>query len=88
MHLRPAGGGLLGLLLALRLRLLGDARRQALCDRIPPTCPAGWTATVAGACYGPCVPATNCAPMRCLGGVGCPSGWRCDDADNCVLAPR
>jgi hypothetical protein len=62
--------------------------RQALCDRIPPTCPAGWTATVAGTCYGPCVPAANCAPMRCLSGVGCPLGWRCDDADNCVFAPR
>ena len=62
--------------------------RQALCDRVPPVCPAGWTATVAGACYGPCVPAANCAPLRCLGGVGCPAGWRCDDADQCVLAPR
>ncbi|MFO0626096.1 MAG: hypothetical protein U0325_10805 [Polyangiales bacterium] len=62
--------------------------RQALCDRIPPTCAPGWTATVVGACYGPCVPAANCAPMRCLGGAGCPAGWRCDDTDTCVFAAR
>lgn len=32
-----------------------------LCDRTPPSCPAGWVGSVAGSCWGPCVPAANCA---------------------------
>jgi|LNFM01.1.fsa_nt_gb hypothetical protein len=33
---------------------------SVLCDRVPPTCPAGWVGSVAGSCWGPCVPAANC----------------------------
>jgi hypothetical protein len=51
-------------------------QRLAACDSLPPACPAGEVAVVAGACWGPCVPAANCAPIRC--GSGCPGGWTCD----------
>lgn len=50
--------------------------RLVACNRIPPTCPPGEVATAAGACYGPCVPATHCALMDC--NAGCPPGWSCD----------
>lgn len=57
--------------------------RLSPCDSLPPTCPSGQAATVSSlACWGPCVPAANCAPMRC--GDGCPTGWSCDaTSGNC-----
>jgi len=59
--------------------------RLAACDSLPPTCPGGEAATVTGVCYGPCVPATNCAPMRCAD--GCLTGWSCDPSSgNCRYA--
>ncbi|MEZ4392492.1 MAG: hypothetical protein R3A48_15495 [Polyangiales bacterium] len=61
--------------------------RSVLCESLPPRCPAGWTNTANGSCWGPCVPAMNCAPMRCLGTATCPPGWTCDDASNCVFTP-
>lgn len=61
---------------------------MALCDSLPPRCPAGLANTVGGGCWGPCVPPTHCAPLRCLGATQCPAGWRCDDANNCIFAPR
>lgn len=61
--------------------------RGVLCDGIPPTCPAGEVRTVtAFACYGPCVPATHCAPIPC--GAGCLPGWTCDATTaTCRRAP-
>ena len=50
--------------------------RLAACNRLPPTCPGGEVASVSNGCYGPCVPATHCAPIPC--GTGCPHGWTCD----------
>ena len=49
---------------------------SAACDALPAPCPSGQVRAVAGACYGPCVPATHCAPIRCID--GCQRGWRCD----------
>lgn len=37
-----------------------DPERVA-CDSLPPTCPAGYRASVLRGCWGPCVPAENCA---------------------------
>lgn len=34
---------------------------MVLCNGIPPMCPPGWVASVASSCWGPCVPAANCA---------------------------
>ncbi|MBK8941796.1 MAG: hypothetical protein IPM79_30390 [Polyangiaceae bacterium] len=34
---------------------------QVICDQIPPMCQPGWTASVEGDCWGPCVPADECA---------------------------
>jgi hypothetical protein len=57
-------------------------QRLAACNSLPPACPSGQVAVVANSCYGPCVPAANCAPIRC--GGGCPTGWTCDAATmNC-----
>ena len=41
---------------------------------------AGWVNTVAGACWGPCVAPTACAPLRCGMGNTCPAPWRCEFA--------
>lgn len=47
----------------------------ALCDSLPPDCPAGQTAIVNGACWGGCVPADECAIVtgcsQCDGGLAC-----------------
>ncbi len=52
--------------------------RTAACEPRPPRCPAGQVNTVAGACWGPCVAPTSCAPMRCASDSGCIAPWRCD----------
>ena len=48
---------------------------KALCDSIPPSCGPGETASVKGACWGPCVPATECATVgscdQCGAGQAC-----------------
>jgi hypothetical protein len=69
--------------------------RQVLCDSLPPTCPPGQVPTQSGACYGPCVPASECAPITCggpdptTGGtLGCPDGWTCDPASGLCQPPR
>jgi len=44
-----------------------DARR-VLCDALPPTCGTGEAPSVSGACWGPCIPATECTcntPEEC-----------------------
>jgi hypothetical protein len=57
-------------------------QRLAACASVPPACPSGEVATVTGGCYGPCVPVTLCAPIRC--DAMCPAGWTCDvDAHTC-----
>jgi hypothetical protein len=56
--------------------------RAVMCFGFPPTCGAGEVPVAAMGCYGPCVPASNCAPMPC--GDGCPTGWTCNTATgNC-----
>ena len=61
--------------------------RTAGCASRPPACPAGQANTVAGACWGPCVAPTSCAPIRCSSDAGCVSPWRCDPtAGVCVYA--
>jgi hypothetical protein len=57
--------------------------RGALCEIVPPPCAAGTVHTVSGACFGPCVPPTQCAPMMCLDGR-CPTGFRCGPSGQCV----
>lgn len=60
-------------------------QRTVLCNGIPPTCAAGEVPSVTFSCYGPCVPATHCAPMPC--GSGCQTGWTCDPSTmNCRYA--
>ena len=48
---------------------------KALCNTLPPACPAGQTATVTGGCWGACVPATECASVgscaQCSAGQVC-----------------
>ncbi|MDB4929886.1 MAG: Kazal-type serine protease inhibitor domain protein [Myxococcaceae bacterium] len=55
-------------------------QRLAACNSLPPSCPPGEVASVAGLCWGPCVPATHCAPIACTAGGGCPGGWTCNAA--------
>lgn len=50
--------------------------RMVACNRVPPSCAAGEVPSVSFSCYGPCVPATHCAPIAC--DRECPGGWRCD----------
>ena len=64
-----------------------------LCDRIPPACPAGQTATVVGACWGPCVDSALCAPAGNAGlcaasggrwDAGSCGNYRCGVPPDCV----
>lgn len=50
--------------------------RMVACNSIPPTCAAGEVPSVSFSCYGPCIPATHCAPIPC--DRECPGGWSCD----------
>lgn len=43
--------------------------REVLCRLAPPTCPAGQVPSVAGTCWGPCVPVDEC---RCAVAAACP----------------
>lgn len=54
--------------------------RMVACNRVPPTCAAGEVPSVSFSCYGPCVPATHCAPIAC--DRECPGGWSCDATTN------
>lgn len=50
------------------------------CDRIPPVCAGGGeVASVSGACWGPCVVYTRCAPIACDPAAvgGCPTNLVC-----------
>ncbi len=61
--------------------------RTASCESLPPRCPAGQVNTVTGACWGPCVSPTSCAPMRCAPDSACVAPWRCNpSAGMCVYA--
>ena len=40
-----------------------DCSSPVLCNALPPTCVAGKVPSVAGGCWGPCVPATECASV-------------------------
>lgn len=55
-------------------------QRMVACNSVPPSCAAGEVPSVSFSCYGPCVPATHCAPVPC--GRGCQTGWSCDAATN------
>jgi hypothetical protein len=44
----------------------------AFCDMVPPTCPPGQTISVAGGCYGPCVPVEQCMPACNPNAAGAP----------------
>lgn len=59
--------------------------RTAACDSLPPRCTGGLVNTVAGACWGPCVVPSECAPMRCAADNTCAAPWVCDAAaQRCV----
>lgn len=58
----------------------------ALCAMPAPACPAGYTNSISGACWGPCVPVANCAPIACMADRDCPSNARCDTSTNRCVA--
>lgn len=39
--------------------------RDVLCDALPPACPSGEVPSQVGACYGPCVPVSECRGAPC-----------------------
>lgn len=48
---------------------------HALCDSLPPTCPPGQTAHLAGGCWGGCIAVTECGEVgEC---TQCPQGTAC-----------
>lgn len=51
--------------------------RVVLCASLPPACAPGEVPSVVSACWGPCVPATNCAHFAC-GDAACPRGFMCN----------
>lgn len=50
---------------------------RVACDLVEPRCPEGQTASVNGACWGPCVPACQCAAIACMTVTQCPSTFSC-----------
>lgn len=51
---------------------------HALCDAIPPICPAGQVPSVVGGCWGPCVPTSSCTDTGDCRTWGCGAGQSCE----------
>lgn len=64
----------------------------AACDQLPPTCPAGQVPSVNGACWGGCVPATECTSVggcdACTNGLVCVENESLGGPDFHCVAPN
>ena len=66
---------------------------KALCNSLPPNCPAGTVASVSGACWGGCVAPTECLSVdscdACKGGLVCVQDeTMLGPVYHCVAAPE